>query len=305
MLGSYPVRVLFCSSGVAGSGHVALGLSLGNALRRRARAGRAAEAEYRLVCVDSPFAPLASRLGFDIVTVPPEGEAELGPGAYEGSALYRAIVDYAPDLLVVDLFWFPLDSFIASLPCRKVLLIRQVDPRFFTLPLRDRELRLRPGDYDLVLRTEPCFETPFPSEEIDPIIILDRGEIMGRDEALADLGLAPDERACLFAFNGAEGEGALAWKSFSYLEDEGWRVVRSDNRSGGLFPAARWFNAFDLVVCGAGYSAFWEARYFGKEACFVPYPRRFEDQGRRVALFSDYTPTANGADKLVDRLTGL
>ena len=86
---------------------------------------------------------------------------------------------------------------------------------------------------------------------------------------------------------------------------EGWRVVRSDNRSGGLFPAARWFNAFELLVCGAGYSAFWEARYFGKEACFVPYPRRFEDQARRIALFSDYTPKGNGADELVDRLTGL
>ncbi len=299
------MRVLFCSSGVAGSGHVALGLSIGNALRRRAKAAPGAEAEYRLLCVDSPFAPLAGRLGFDIVTVPPEGERELGPGSYASSALYRAIVDYSPDLLVVDLFWFPLDSFLASLPCRKVLLVRQVDPRFFSIPLLDRELRLRPGDYDLILRTEPGFETPFPSGEIDPIVIMNHDEILDRNEALANLRLAPDERACLFAFNGAEGEGAMAWKSFSYLEDEGWRVVRSDNRSGGLFPAARWFNAFDLLVCGAGYSAFWEARYFGKEAFFVPYPRRFEDQARRIALFSDYTPRANGADELVDRLTGL
>ena len=54
-----------------------------------------------------------------------------------------------------------------------------------------------------------------------------------------------------------------------------------------------------MLVCGAGYSAFWEARYFRKEAYFVPYPRNFEDQARRVALGSDYEFDENGVDQSV------
>jgi len=294
------VRVLFYSAGIAGSGHVVLGLSIANALRR---AG--ADAESRLLSVETPFASLAGRLGVEIVTVPMEDELALGPDRYRSSALYKAITDYAPDVLVVDLFWFPLDPFIRDLPCKKVILIRQVDPRFFSMRLPDRELAFRPEDYDLIVKTEPAFELPFPTTEIDPIIIRNRDEIMTAGEARADLGLVSDDHACLFAFNGNSDEGAKAWKSFSYLEEEGWKVIRSGNREGGLFPAADWFNAFDMLVCGAGYSAFWEARYFGKEASFVPYPRRFEDQSRRIALCADYVPEANGADTLVGMILRL
>jgi hypothetical protein len=101
------------------------------------------------------------------------------------------------------------------------------------------------------------------------------------------------------------GEGEAAWKSFAYLEREGWNVVRSDNRRGGLFPAVDWFAAFDLLVCGAGYSAFWEARWLQKDAFFVPFPRQFENQARRVALCSDYEMKRNGADELVGMLKAL
>jgi len=258
-----------------------------------------------MLSVDTPFAALAGRLGTTLVTVPLEDDVALGPARYRDSALYKAIIEYNPDVLVVDLYWFPLDPFIRDLPCKKIILIRQVEPRFFGMALPDRELAFRPGDYDLVLRTEPGFELPFPSLEIDPMIIRNHEEIMDANAARANLGLATGDRACLFAFNGNESEGAKAWKSFSYLEEEGWKVVRSDNRQGGLFQAVVWYNAFDMLVCGAGYSAFWEAQYFNKEACFVPYPRRFEDQARRIALCSDYTPESNGADQLVQIILSL
>lgn len=237
--------------------------------------------------------------------LPLEESESLGQRGYSSSRLYSAILEYDPDVIVIDMHWFPLDAFIRELPCKKVIIIRQVDPRFFSMRLPDRELRFRPDDYDLVIKTEPGFELPFPYTEIDPIIIRNRDEIMSAEAARKDLGLGADEQTCLFAFNGAEGEGATAWKSFSYLEDEGWRVVRSDNRSGGLFPVVDWYNAFDMMVLGAGYSAFWEARYFGREAFFVPFCRRFEDQARRVATCSDYTPKENGADTLVRMIMGL
>lgn len=294
------MRILFYAGGVAGSGHVVLGLSLANALRR---AG--IEAGYRILSVETPFVGLAGRLGVDIETIPAEDELALDPRHYRESRLWKAIDAYRPDILVVDLIWFTLDAFIRELPCKKAIIIRQVDPRYFNLRLAERELVFRPDDYVLVIRTEPAFELPFPSTEIDPLIIRSRDEILPAEQARAGLELGPEEAACLFAFNGNSDEGARAWKSYSYLEEEGWKVIRSDNRQGGLFPAVDWFNAFDLLVCGAGYSAFWEARYFQKEASFVPFQRRFENQALRVAVCSDYCPENNGADTLVDMLAGL
>jgi len=261
--------------------------------------------EFQLLTVETPFAITAERFGIPLRCVPLEESEKLSYEVFKNSSLYSAIIEFAPDVLIVDLYWFPLEAFIRDLPCKKVFIARQIDPAFFCIRLPDRELRFRPEDYDLVIKTEPGFELPFQSTEIDPIIIRNRDEIMSREAARADLGIGPDERTCLFAFNGAEGEGATAWKSFSYLEDEGWRVVRSDNRSGGLFPVVDWYNAFDMMVLGAGYSAFWEARYFGREAFFVPFRRRFEDQARRVATCSDYTPRENGADTLVKLIMGL
>jgi UDP-N-acetylglucosamine:LPS N-acetylglucosamine transferase len=80
-------------------------------------------------------------------------------------------------------------------------------------------------------------------------------------------------------------------------------MVYSTNYQGGLFPVLDYFNAFDLLICSAGYNAFWEARFFDKEAIFIPVPRRFEDQRKRVEENLDYTFKENGADQLVDMIT--
>lgn len=294
------MRVLFYTGGATGSGHIVHGASLAAAFRRSA-----IDAEFRGLSVASEFLGISGRLGVKFDFIPLEESATLSPETYASSALYRAIEVAAPDVLVVDLYWFPLGSFIRDLPCKKVILFRQIEPRFFRIRLPDRELAFRPEDYDLVIKTEPHFALPFPAAEANPVVIRNRDEVMDGDAARADLGLGPDEKSCLFAFNGKEGEGAEAWKSWSYLEDEGWNVVRSDNRAGGLLPAVDWFNAFDMLVCGAGYNAFWEARYFRKDAYFVPYPRKFEDQARRAALCSDYEFDENGADQIVRLIAGL
>ena len=94
-------------------------------------------------------------------------------------------------------------------------------------------------------------------------------------------------------------------KMYSYLENEGYPIVYSTNYQGGLFPAVDYFNAFEMVICGRGISAFWEAVYFQKEAIFVPQQRRFENQAWRVAECQDYVFTRNGADELVELILGL
>lgn len=294
------IRAVFLTGGAIGSGHIALGCGLGLALNRKSTG-----VDFSIITVKNEFSSLASKFGFQAVEVPIEPAESFGEARVQESALYKAIVDSSPDILVSDLHWFPLASFVRGLPCKKAILFRQIDPRYFRLRLPDRDIAFEPADYDLVVKTEPGFELPFPSTEIEPMVMRNREEVMDAGTARADLGLAPDDRTCLFAFNGAIGEGARAWKSFSYLEDEGLKVIRSDNRAGGLFPAVDWFNAFDMLVCGAGYSAFWEARFFRKEAYFVPFKRVFEDQARRVALCSDYEFDVNGADTLASMLLSL
>jgi hypothetical protein len=76
-------------------------------------------------------------------------------------------------------------------------------------------------------------------------------------------------------------------------------MVYSTNYRGGLFPAVDYFNAFDLVVCGASYNAFWETVYFDKEAIYVPVTARFVDSERLIREYRNYRFEENGADQLV------
>ena len=91
----------------------------------------------------------------------------------------------------------------------------------------------------------------------------------------------------------------------SHLEDEGYSVVHTTNYRDGLFPIVDYYNAFDLIVCSAGYNSFWEVMFFEKEAICVPVERRFEDQQRRFRECRNYYFDDNGADQMVDLILGL
>lgn len=138
-------------------------------------------------------------------------------------------------------------------------------------------------------------------EQLNPIVIRNRDEILSREEAHRRLGITDNsegKKVCLFAFNGKPGEFEEKQKTYSYLEEEGYRMVYSTNFQGGLFPAADYFNGADLLISGAGYNAYWEAMYFEKDVIFIPLHRRFESQRRRVETCSGYRFSENGADQL-------
>ena len=293
------MKILYYATGTTGSGHQVIGLSIANALRRRG-------VEHTLTLLSSSpgFAGLADRMGVSHREVPLENETQLSPEAFASSALYRTIVELNPDVLIVAMHWFMLASFIRELPCRKVYLCRQVDERFFTIPLPENSLAFRPEDYDLALSIEP-FQTTLPLRRINPIVLRNRDEILPRAKALGKLGLTEGGNHCLFAFNGKPGEFEDTRKMYSYLGEEGYQMVYSTNYQGGLFPAVDYFNAFEMLICGAGYNAFWEAVYFQKETIFVPQPRRFENQSWRVEECQEYAFERNGADELVELILGM
>jgi hypothetical protein len=292
------VRIVYYTTGTTGSGNLVLGISIANAVRRHG-----GEHDFAILSSSPGFTQLADQMGVRHQEIPFEDETQLSRKASRSSSLYKAIVSLDPDVLIVALHWFMLNGFIRELPCRKVFLCRQVDERFFRIPVAGGHLTFRPEDYDLALAIEP-FPTTQPFRRIDPLILRNRDEILSRENALRELGLTEGRNHCLFAFNGKPGDFERLRKMYSYLEDEGYEMAYSTNYRGGLFPAVDYFNAFEMLICGAGYNAFWEAVFFEKEAIFVPEQRRFENQAWRVEQCQEYVFKRNGADEVAELILG-
>ncbi len=291
------MRVVYYTSAKTGSGHIVLGLSVYNGLKR------AGEDFSFSILTSAAFTDLAERIGVSVRRIPGENEHHLSRSNYKTSALYRTLLDLKPDVLIVDLSWFTLYQFIDELECKKIFLCRQIEDAAFIIPLPEGPLRFEPDHYDRVFAIEP-FESSLKMERLNPLIIRNRDEILPREAALHALGGGESEKEkegsklCLFAFNGKPGEFEEKRKTYAYLEDEGYTIFYTSNFHGGLFPAVDYFNAVDLLICGAGYNAFWEAVYFKKDAIFVPVRRRFENQRLRVETCAEFEFTENGADQL-------
>ena len=250
---------------------------------------------FRLVH-GTEFQRLAEELQVDSVQLPRDPAHKLlGPERF-GTAVYQSIQDFSPDVLIVEGSWFVFHDLIHDIDAYKIGLFFGLLPGFFHVNAAGRELRIQEWDYDRVFAIEP-FDPPFPAEHLNPILLRNPDEILPREEAAARLGIDPDRQTAFIALNGRPGEFEDLKKTYSYLEDE-YQVVYSSNYHGGIFPAVDYYNAFDFIVCGAGYSQFWEAIYLDKEALFVPQPRRFESQAWRVENCQNYRFTENGADQL-------
>ncbi len=287
------MRVVFYTSGTTGSGRLVRGISIGNAIKRNGL-----DWDYTILSF-SPFAHLADIFGQKHVEIPPEDEHQLSSDNYSDSFLYKTLISLKPDILLVDLLWFSLHHFVKELNCKKVFLCHWVEEKFFTLPLRNESLYFKAKDYDRLLAIEP-FQTRFPFDEINPLIIRNRDEILTREKAAKELNFEPDRKNCLYAFNGNPGDFEKNREKYSYLERESYGMVYTTNYRGGLFPVVDYFNAFDLLICGAGYNQFWEARYFDKDAIFENVPLRFSSTERRIQKYAKYSFKENGADQLVD-----
>lgn len=291
------MRLAYYTPGTTGSGRVVLGCAIGTALRRRDPA-----ADFVLL-TSSPFVHLADMLDIPYCIVEPDPDGVLiGPRPDE-SALVQAISEIRPDWLITDYAWHRTQPLRSWLPCKVASVMSQTAPERFIVRHAEGELRFDPSVYDRIYTIEP-WDPPFDAEDLDPMILRNADELLSREAAAEELDVDAKRQTALIAVNGAPGEFGELKSRYSYLEDAGYQVVTSSNYAGGLFPALDYYNAFDLVVCGAGYSQFWEAVYYQKEAVFVPQPRRFEDQAWRVEACQSYTFTENGADQLARVLLG-
>lgn len=287
------MNVIYLTSGLTGAGRLVRGISIGNAIQRRALPWK-----YTIVS-NSIFGRLADLSGISHIEIPKEHEYQLNKENYHTSVLCKILASLAPDVLIVDLVWFLLHHFIRELPYKKIFITHVVHDNFFYVLLPEGTIYFRPEDYDRALAIEP-FRTSMPFDEINPIIVRNRDEIYSIDNALATLNLNAQSPKCLVTFNFHPTDPIMNMDKYSYLKKEGYEFIYTKDYPDGLFPAVDYYNAFDIVISAAGYSQFWEARFFNKKAFFEKRQTVFEDVDYRLKKCKKHSFTENGADQLVD-----
>ena len=275
------MKIIYYTTGLTGWGRIVTGISIVNAFKRAN-----IKCEYTIL---SSFEPEFQFEGINHIKIPVEHEDVLLGNESRKSILYQTLSELKPDIILFDLLWHMTYNFIQD----------------FTINLSDKKIIFDPDHFDFIFATEP-FESRIEMRQINPIIIRNRDEIFSHEEAISRLKLKDDKELCLFAYNGKPGEYEAIKNKYMYLEDAGYRMIYSTNyEEKSFFPIVDYFNAFDFIVSGAGYNAFWEIIYFEKEAVFEPVPRNFENQYWRVENCQEYYFEENGADQLVDIIVNL
>ncbi len=286
------MKVVYFTSGVSGTGRIVRGCSVHNAFKRKE-----IDVDYTILHF-SDLSFLCEKLSVKNIKIPRESEKELSKDNYLNSILYKTLTELNPDVLIVDLLWFRIHNFAHALKCKKIFLCHFVFERFFSIQLEDGLLTINPDQYDLMLAVEP-FTCSIPMKQINPLLLRNRDEILTREEACEKLGLDTERDNCLYAFNNNPGDFDKYRKKYSHLEDF-YKMVYSSNYRGGIFPVVDYFNAFDYIVCAAGYNMFWEVIYFQKEASFENFPMNFSSTEYRINKCQEFFFEENGSDQLAE-----
>ncbi len=292
------MRIVYYTSGTTGIGRLVHGIAIYNALVRRGLN------PFFTILSSSPpdRAGILDRFNIQHIEIPKEDDTDLLTDNYRDSALYRALTALKPEILIVDRMWFTLYNIVDALSCKKIFISSQVIDRFFSLQLPDKTLRFKPEQYHQVIAIEP-FTSAITMEQINPLIIRNKDEILEREVALQKLGFTGDRKVCFIGMNFREGYFQKLKEKYAYLEREGYDVIYSSNlEAEGIFPIADYYNAIELIISSATYNIFWESRFFNKEAVFEIVPVKFCDLNRRLRECMDYEFENNGADELVEIL---
>lgn len=300
-------RIAFFTGGTTGAGHFARGVAIERALQR---AG--ARAEYAMF---GPRTTLrrAARPGYHALAIEP---AELGePAKAAASALAEALQAFAPDLLIVDLFWAPLRLLLPLPSCEAWLLVRRAPPVWLVGPPGHPFLR---EQYARVIAIEPGAMDRGATDAVDPVVAVNPDE-RRRSGALREaLGVETGAPLHVVHQAGEPGEWARLAETTphrplhvltpgrdgappaSASAGAGVRVHDGD----AFFPLAAWLGDADVLHTGAGYNAYWESRWLGYDAKtrFVPFRRNIDDQAWRIRAAAGFVPRENGADTLVRQL---
>lgn len=280
------MKIAFFTAGTVGAGHLVLGLAVERGLRRAGFTG-----EYRMFGPEVPY-PLARRVAYQPVAVNYE---ELTDAARAPeSELARALRTYAPDLLLIDLFWAPLNAILPLPSCETWLLLRYVPDAWL---VGTPDIRFDSARYPRIVATEPL-DHPLLTDLLDPIVIANPDECAPKHALRERVGATAADRLVVITDTAPPGTFLEQLPDDIGSDDT---VVRFNLHDvDAPFPLAEWLPGADLVIGAAGYSTFWEARWLGyfDRTRFFPVECKIDNQYWRVRHCSDWVPEGNGADQL-------
>lgn len=296
------MKLAYFTGGTAGAGHLVRGIAIGRALERCGYPG-----EMRMFIPEEPMAGLRSALeAFSPNVCPVDPEEVLDPLRGPGSHLAEALVDYNPDLLIVDLFWAPLLYIRPLLDCEAWLIVRSCPPVWL------RGSATAPFDtsqYERVIGIEPLEQEKI-REFIEPIVVCNPDEAKTRTELCEKWGVDEASHIVAISHAGLFGEIDMLQAdraANSERKDEETFVMQSDLHSEtAVFPLAAWLPAADQVYCFAGYNSYWESRWMGyaHKTRLRIIGRKIDDPLSRVNAGRSYKMRENGADVLARLILG-
>ena len=293
-------RLLFVTSNGTGLGHLTRGMAIAR------RLGPDLEPVFLTL---SAAAPVVEEVGFHVEYFPSHSAAAAeSPRRWDRrlrARLELLIGELEPDLLVFD-GAHPYDALVAVLRAHRGGAMRTVWCR---RPMwregAGAEAIYWSGEFDAVLEPGELAEAEDrgltvarrdEAERVAPIVFLDPGELLSREEACAELGLDPERPHALVALGqGPELDRAVARCLELLAEHPELQVAALESSLSpelrvpdgvvllrGTYPMSRFYRAFDLAVAAAGYNAFHELLAHGVPSLFVPMPRQIDDQAARA-----------------------
>jgi UDP-N-acetylglucosamine--N-acetylmuramyl-(pentapeptide) pyrophosphoryl-undecaprenol N-acetylglucosamine transferase len=290
-------RILFLTSNGTGLGHLTRSLAIARRLPGDLEP---------LFITFSAAAPVVRDQGFAVEYIAsydrPGAGTDVGWTFRTRDRLRAAVGEIEPAVVVFD-GTHPYERLLPALRstgatlvwCRRALWRPDAD----AAPLHRTHLFdhvLEPGELDAEADRGPTAPRRAEAHPVDPIVLLDRGEGAGRDEAARELGLDPGARNVLVQLGQGAGAREAAERALRHLSAiDGIRaaalashlsvladVPEGVTRLDATYPIARRFAAFDAAVSAAGYNAFHELTAAGVPSLFVPIDRQTDDQAARA-----------------------
>lgn len=292
------MRILFTTSNGTGLGHLT---------RSMAIARRLPDGVEPLFLTLSGAAPVVERMGFAVEYV--ASYATPGSGNdYRWSRRLRgrlrsAIAEADPEVIVFD-GTHPYEALLGALRresvavwCRRPLW-KAGSSRVPLGRAGAFDAVLEPGELAASEDRGPTVALRDRAHRVDPIVLLDRAELVGREEACAELGLDPEATNVLVTLGQGDEVGEATARCLRHLSARGdVRVAALHSAIASLagasppegvvelratYPMSRYFAAFDGAVAAAGYNAYHELIALGVPSLFVPMRRETDDQPARA-----------------------
>ena len=296
------MKLAYFTGGTAGAGHLVRGLAIGQALNRAGYRG-----DMRMFIPTKPLAGLREALApFSPTVCPIDPEEVLDPLRGPRSEISAALIDYAPDLLIADMFWAPLLHILPLLNTESWLLVRSCPDIWL------RGTQTTPFDstqFTRIIGIEPLTNKEI-SEHIEPIVICNPDDAKTRAELCARWDIEGGTRVVAITHAGLRGEIDVLRSDYDETigdEEDDSFIIESDlHDQNAVFPLAAWLPAVDQIHCAAGYNSYWESRWmnYAHKTRMRVIARKIDDPLSRVESGRSYRMRENGADVLARSIVG-